>query len=140
MPSGLSFLVEEQQQMHPSRHRFSLFSGAHNSTLVSSTFLPLWFLLVTFCVFFFFFCQSSYVVFLIPLYLPHNFPTMFPHTTFFFFSREEQQSFYLKFNDVTPSTNFLVCSKCVIGDSQQDRNARACFLVKQKKNKKTATE
>lgn len=86
--------------------------------------------------FFFFFCQSSYVMFLIPLYLPHNFPTMFPHTTFFFFSREEQQSFYLKFNDVTPSTNFLVCSKCVIGDSQQDRNARACFLVKQKKKRR----
>lgn len=62
---------------------------------------------------------------------------MFPHTTFFFFSREEQQSFYLKFNDVTPSTNFLVCSKCVIGDSQQDRNARACFLVKQKKRRQS---
>lgn len=61
---------------------------------------------------------------------------MFPHTTFFFFSREEQHSFYLKLNDVTPSTNFLVCSKCVIGDSQQDRNARAYFLVKQTKQKK----
>lgn len=48
----------------------------------------------------------------------------------FFFFREEQQQVFLRFN-VTPSANFLVCSKCVTGDSQQDRNARAYFLVKQ---------
>lgn len=58
----------------------------------------------------------------------------------FFFFREEQQQVFLRFN-VTPSANFLVCSKCVTGDSQQDRNARAYFLVKQEnKQKKTATE
>lgn len=67
---------------------------------------------------------------------------MFPHTIYFslFFFREEQQQVFLRFN-VTPSANFLVCSKCVTGDSQQDRNARAYFLVKQEnKQKKTATE
>lgn len=63
---------------------------------------------------------------------------MFPHTIYFslfFFFREEQQQVFLRFN-VTPSANFLVCSKCVTGDSQQDRNARAYFLVKQENKQK----
>lgn len=62
---------------------------------------------------------------------------MFPHTIYFslfFLSRGATASF-LRFN-VTPSANFLVCSKCVTGDSQQDRNARAYFLVKQENKQK----
>lgn len=55
----------------------------------------------------------------------------------FFFFREEQQQVFLRFN-VTPSANFLVCSKCVTGDSQQDRNARAYFLVKQENKQKNS--
>lgn len=64
---------------------------------------------------------------------------MFPHTIFFslfFLSRGATASF-LRFN-VTPSANFLVCSKCVTGDSQQDRNARAYFLVKQENKQKNS--
>lgn len=122
--------------MHPSRrsgdhsrNRFSLFSGARTTLSCLSTFLIFGFFLVTFLCS----CQSSCVVFFL-LYFLIIFPLCFRIRLFSFF-REEQQSFFqIKFNDVTPSTNFLVCSKCVIGDSQQDRNARAYFLVKQRQS------
>lgn len=81
--------------------------------------------------------QSSYVVFfktslflIISLYV-----SAYDLFFSFFFFREEQQQVFLRFN-VTPSANFLVCSKCVTGDSQQDRNARAYFLVKQENKQK----
>lgn len=80
-------------------------------------------------------------VFFLNLFISHNFPLCFRIRSIFlfFFFREEQQQVFLRFN-VTPSANFLVCSKCVTGDSQQDRNARAYFLVKQENKQKTATE
>lgn len=66
---------------------------------------------------------------------------MFPHKiffySFFFLSRGATQQVFLRFN-VTPSANFLVCSKCVTGDSQQDRNARAYYLVKQENKQKNS--
>lgn len=124
MPSGLfsrsNFIVHDTL---PGRQAaFSLFSE-HTKTLVYILLLgSFWSHLV-------FMCQSSYVVlFFEDFFISHNFPLCFRIRLFFFLSGGATASF-LRFN-VTPSANFLVCSKCVIGDSQQDRNARAYFLVK----------
>lgn len=131
MPSGLfsrsNFIVHDTL---PGRQAGSVFplSGAHQNSRLHSTF---GFLLVTFsvhvsiiicCVIF----LKTSLFLIISLYVSAY--------DFFSFFREEQQQVCLRFN-VTPSANFLVCSKCVIGDSQQDRNARAYILVKLYNNK-----
>lgn len=124
--NAIRTLISRSSITLPLRVDFPHVSDQHTTLVYFSDTLVS--VLVTFCS-----CQSSYVVFFI-LFLMIS-PLCFPHTIFSF-ERNTTESFPFYLCG-TSSTNFLVCSKCVIGDSQQDRNARAYFLVK---TIETATE